>query len=191
MSETVFSFLSGLPLNWIVFFAAAIPITELRAAIPFGIAGGLTPLSAYVWGVLGNLLPIPFILGMWPLIYKIFDKIPFTRKVLHRFVDKAREKGKAIEKKGVIGLTLFVGIPLPVTGVWTGSLVSFMLGLNPFRAAAAMTMGAMISGAIMTALTMGVAKLAGTAGVAVAVVAVVVVAAAIYLICKTRGKRKS
>lgn len=50
MSETVFGFLSELPMNWIVFFASAIPITELRAAVPFGIAGGMSPFSAWIWG---------------------------------------------------------------------------------------------------------------------------------------------
>ena len=180
MSEAVFGFLSDLPMNWIVFFASAIPITELRAAIPFGIAGGMTPLSAWFWGVLGNLLPIPFILYMWPLIYKIFDAIPFTRRVLHGFVDKAREKGKTIEKKGTIALAIFVGIPLPVTGVWTASLISFFLGLKPLRAAAAMTLGAMMSGTIVTLVTIGFVNVAGSVGVWGAIAALVAVLAVIY-----------
>ena len=191
MSETVFSFLSGLPMNWIVFFAAAIPITELRAAIPFGVAGGLPPLQAYVWGILGNLLPIPLILGMWPLIYKICDRIPFLRRPLHRFVDKARDKGKTIERKGTIGLILFVGIPLPVTGVWTGSLVSFLLSLKPLRAAAAMTLGAMISGTIVTLITVGFVNVAGSAGAAAAVAALIVFFIAVWLICRFVKKKKS
>lgn len=190
MSETVFGFLSGLPMNWIVFFASAIPVTELRAAIPFGIAGGMSPFSAWVWGVLGNLLPIPFILYMWPLIYKIFDAIPFTRGVLHRFVDKAREKGKTIEKKGTIGLTVFVGIPLPVTGVWTGSLISFFLGLKPLRAAGAMALGAMISGTIVTLITVGFVNVAGTVGVWAALTALVALLAAAFVIYKVRKKKK-
>lgn len=190
MSETVFGFLSGLPMNWIVFFASAIPVTELRAAIPFGIAGGMSPFSAWVWGVLGNLLPIPFILYMWPLIYKIFDAIPFTRGVLHRFVDKARERGKTIEKKGTIGLTVFVGIPLPVTGVWTGSLISFFLGLKPLRAAGAMALGAMISGTIVTLITVGFVNVAGTVGVWAALTALVALLAAAFVIYKVRKKKK-
>ena len=190
MSETVFGFLSGLPMNWIVFFASAIPITELRAAIPFGIAGGMTPFSAWVWGVLGNLLPIPFILYMWPLIYKIFDAIPFTRGVLHRFVDKSREKGKTIEKKGTIGLTVFVGIPLPVTGVWTGSLISFFLGLKPLRAAAAMALGAMISGTIVTLITVGFVNVAGSVGVWGALAALLIFFAVVYAVYKIAKKRK-
>lgn len=190
MADTVFAFLSALPMKWIVFFASAIPITELRAAIPFGIAGGLTPFTAWIFGVLGNLLPIPFILLMWPLIYKLFDKIPFTRGLLHRFVDKAREKGKTIENKGTVGLILFVGIPLPVTGVWTGSLVAFLLALSPLRSALAMILGAMISGTIVTFITIGFVNLAGSAGVWVALIALAVFFAAAYVVYKTVKKRK-
>ncbi len=189
MSDTVFQFLSGLPMQWIVLISAAIPITELRADIPFGIAGGLSPLTAYIFGVIGNLIPIPFILAMWPLIYKIFDKIPFTRGVLHRFVDRAREKGKTIQKKGVIGLTIFVGIPLPVTGVWTGSLISFMLGLPPLKAAAAMTLGAMISGTIVTAVTLGFVNAAGSFGVGKALLLLAVFFAVVYIAYKIIKKK--
>ena len=190
MSESVFAFLSGLPLNWVVFFASAIPITELRAAIPFGIAGGMSPLSAWFWGVLGNLLPIPFILFLWPLIYKICDKIPGVRTVMHKSIDKAREKGKTIERKGAIGLTLFVGIPLPVTGVWTGSLVSFLLGLSWWKAAICMTLGAMISGTIVTLITVGFVNIAGSAGIWAALIALIVVIAAIVVVYKIINKKK-
>ena len=180
MADSVFAFLGDLPLNWIVFFASAIPITELRAAIPFGIAGGMAPLEAWFWGVLGNLLPIPFILFMWPLIYKVFDRLPFTRRILHRFVDKAREKGKTIEKQGTVGLALFVGIPLPVTGVWTGSLISFMLNLKPLRATAALTLGAMIAGTIMTLLSLGFLNLAGSFGLLALFIVVLLLSVTVY-----------
>ncbi len=190
MSDSVFAFLGDLPLNWIVFFASAIPLTELRAAIPFGIAGGMAPLDAWFWGVLGNLLPIPFILFMWPLIYKICDRLPFTRKILHRFVDKAREKGQTIEKQGAIGLALFVGIPLPVTGVWTGSLISFMLNLKPLRAIAALTLGAMISGAIMTLLSLSFVDLAGSFGLLAILAAVLLLSVIAYVIYRIFSKRK-
>jgi uncharacterized membrane protein len=192
MADSVFAFLSALPQNWIVFFASAIPITELRAAIPFGIASGMNPLSAWFWGVLGNLLPIPFILFLWPAIYKLFDMIPFTRGILHRFVDKAREKGKTIEKQGTIGLALFVGIPLPVTGVWTGSLISFLLDLKPLRAALALTLGAMISGTIVTLLSVGFVNLAGSFGLlamtALAVLLAIVIYVAYRMLKKKKGK---
>ncbi|HMM05234.1 MAG TPA: small multi-drug export protein [Clostridiales bacterium] len=190
MADSVFAFLGDLPLNWIVFFASAIPLTELRAAIPFGIAGGMAPLDAWFWGVLGNLLPIPFILFMWPLIYKICDRLPFTRCILHRFVDKAREKGQTIEKQGAIGLALFVGIPLPVTGVWTGSLISFMLNLKPLKATAALTLGAMIAGAFMTLLSLSFVDLAGSFGLLTILVIALPLTVAVYVIYRVFSKRK-
>lgn len=190
MADSVFAFLGDLPLNWIVFFASAIPLTELRAAIPFGIAGGMAPLDAWFWGVLGNLLPIPLILFLWPLLYKICDRLPFTRGILHRFVDKAKEKGQTIEKQGIVGLILFVGVPLPVTGVWTGSLICFMLDLKPLKAIAALALGAMISGAFMTLLSLSFLRLAGSFGLLAILVSALLLAMAAYVIYRVFSKRK-
>lgn len=190
MTDSVFAFLSGLPLNWIVFFASTIPIIELRAAIPFGIASGMSPLSAWFWGVLGNLLPIPFILFLWPAIYKLFDKIPFTRGALHHFVDKAMKKGETIEKQGTIGLAIFVGIPLPGTGVWTGSLISFLLSLKPLRATAALTLGAMIAGTIVAMVSVGFINLAGSFGLLESIIAALLLIIIIYLIYRILKRKK-
>ena len=191
MSESVFAFLSGLPLNWIVFFASAIPITELRAAIPFGIACGMDPLSAWFWGVLGNLLPIPLILLLWPLVYRLFDAIPFTRKFLHRYVDKARTKGQEMEKLGVLGLIIFVGIPLPMTGVWTGSLISYLLGLNPLKSFLCLAAGACIAGIAMTLGTMGFVGLADVIGLTEMIIIAVIIIAVICGIVYRRKKKKA
>lgn len=136
------------------------------------------------------MLPIPFILYMWPLIYKIFDAIPFTRRVLHKFVDKSREKGKTIEKKGVIGLTVFVGIPLPITGVWTASLISFFLGLKPLHAAAAMALGAMISGTVVTLVTLGFVNVAGSVGIWAALIALAALFLVVYIVYRAVKKKK-
>lgn len=190
MSESIFAFLSGLPLHWVVFFASAIPITELRAAIPFGIVSGMAPLSAWFWGILGNLLPIPLILLLWPLVYRVFDAIPFTRTLLHRYIDKARAKGQQMERLGVLGLILFVGIPLPVTGVWTGSLVSYLLGLNPLKSTLCLTIGACISGTIMTFASLGFVGLAGKFGLMEMTLALVAVIIIIIGIVYYRKKKK-
>ncbi len=190
MSESIFAFLSDLPLNWIVFFASAIPITELRLAVPFGIASGMEPLSAWFWGVAGNLLPIPLILLLWPLVYRFFDAIPFTRKPLHRYVDKARTKGQQMEKIGALGLIVFVGIPLPVTGVWTGSLISYLLGLNPLKSFLCLTAGACISGTIMTLGSMGFVGLADIIGLKEMIIILLVLVAVICGIVYYR-KRKT
>lgn len=191
MSDAVFSFLSGLPANWIVFFASAIPITELRASIPFGIlALDMAPLSAYFWGVLGNLLPIPIILFLWPLVYKLFDAIPFTRKLLHKYVDKAQAKGRQIEKQGVIGLMIFVGIPLPVTGVWTGSLIAYLLGFNRLHTIISLAGGAAIAGVIMTLASVGVFQAGNRLGWWPVIIALIVLIVAIFVIYRVAKRRK-
>ncbi len=164
MSEQIFASLQSLPLQWVVFFSSAIPITELRAAIPFGIAYGLSPLCAFIFGVLGNLLPIPFIILFWPFIYRLLYKIPFFRGFLERYVDRARKKGKTMEKYGALGLMFFVGIPLPITGVWTGSLISYLMGINPLYSFLALAGGVLISATIVTLASVGFITLAGSIG---------------------------
>lgn len=190
MADSVFGFLSGLPLNWVVFFASAIPITELRAAVPFGIAMGMEPLSAWFWGVLGNLLPVPFLILLWPAMYKLLDKFSFTRKFLHKYVDRARNKGKELEKFGVLGLTLFVGVPLPITGVYTGSLIGYLLGLNKVYSFLALGLGICISCTIVTLATMGFVGIADSIGIVEALVLLAIVALVIFWFARRRKKRK-
>lgn len=191
MADSVFGFLGGLPLNWIVFFASAIPITELRASVPFGIAMGMDPLSAWIWGFLGNLLPVPFLILLWPAMYKFLDKFSFTRKFLHKYVDKARTKGKELEKFGVLGLTLFVGIPLPITGVYTGSLIGYLLGLNKFYSFLALALGITISCTIVTLATMGFVGVAGSLGLTEALILLAVVALVIFWFARRHKRRKA
>ena len=83
-----------------------------------------------------------------------------------------------------------MGIPLPVTGVWTGSLISFLLNLSPFHATLALTFGAMISGTIVTALTMGFVGVKDSIGLAEAVVGLVLVAVVVYVVCRVIKRRK-
>lgn len=191
MADSVFSFLSGLPVQWIVFFASAIPITELRASVPFGIAMGMDPISAWIWGFLGNLFPIPFLVLLWPAMYKLLDKIPFTRKFLHKYVDRARNKGRDLEKFGVLGLTLFVGIPLPLTGVYTGSLIGYLLGLNKFYSFLALTLGICISCTIVTLATMGFVGIADSIGLMEALILLAIVALVIFWFARRRKRRKN
>lgn len=192
MSDIVFGFLQGLPPNWVVFFASAIPITELRAAIPVGIfAYNMEPIAAFFWGFLGNLLPIPIILFLWPLVYNIFDKIPFTRKLLHRYVDKAREKGKTIEKQGVIGLMIFVGIPLPVTGVWTGSLIAYLLGLNRLATIISLAGGAAIAGMIVTVVTVLFDQAGQAIGWWPSLIGLLIIIVVAYILYKSYKKKQN
>ena len=106
-----------------------VPIIELRGGLPFGVALGLPYHLAFPAAVLGNLIPAPFIIVY---IRRIFE---LMRKYLY------------------IGLWLFVAIPLPGTGAWTGSLVAAFLGMRLKKAMPAVTLGVLTAGAIMLALT--------------------------------------
>lgn len=191
MSDSVFAFLSGLPMEWIVFLASAIPITELRLSIPFGILNHLSPWMAWVLGVLGNMLPIPFLIWLWPTVYKICDKFSFTRKFLHKYVDKARAKGHQIEKYGALGLMLFVAIPLPGTGVYTGSLAAYILGLNRFYSFLSLSAGAIVAGVLVTLATVGFVGVAEALGGVVAVIFVAVIVIVGYWFHRRNKRRKA
>lgn len=141
-----------------VVICSMIPIIELRGAIPLGAYYGLPWWQSYVFAVIGNMLPVPFILLLIKgvISWMINCKSKFFNKIgnfLQRKSDKNREK---IEKYGFWGLTVFIGIPLPVTGAWTGSLVAGVIKMNFWRAMLSALLGVMMAGVIMTLASYGV-----------------------------------
>ena len=149
-----------------VFFCSMIPIIELRGAIPMGAAfnatlGGMPWYLTYILSILGNMVPVPFILLLIKKVIEWMSKsrVKFFNKVanfLLRRVEKRREK---IEKYSFWGVCLFVAIPLPVTGAWTGSLVAAMIDMKPWKAFLSCLLGVMISGTIMTIISYGISAI--------------------------------
>ena len=140
----------------VTFFISMVPVIELRGAIPAGIAAGLSPAAAFVVSVLGNLVPVPFILL---LIRRIFDWLRDTKTfgpLIEKLERRAHLKGRLVKKYRVPGLILLVGIPLPGTGAWTGALVAALLEIRLKRAVPAIFAGLLIAGAITLGVTMGV-----------------------------------
>lgn len=140
----------------ITFFTSMVPVIELRGAIPAGIAMGLPPAVAFIVSVLGNLVPVPFILL---LIRRIFDWLRHTRRmgpVIEKLERRAHLKGRVVQKYRVPGLIILVGIPLPGTGAWTGALVAALLDIRLRSAIPAILVGLLIAGAITLGVTMGV-----------------------------------
>lgn len=131
-----------------------IPIIELRGGIPFGAALGLPYGEAFFAAVFGNLLPAPFIIVY---IRRIFDWMRTHLPRLNRMVDgleqKAHLKGEKVSRYQYIGLWLFVALPLPGTGAWTGSLAAACLDMRLKRALPAVVLGVLTAGCVMTALT--------------------------------------
>ena len=138
---------------------AAVPVVELRGAIPAGIAAGLDPWLACGAAIFGNLLPVPFIIL---LVRQVFDRLrkhAFFAPKIDALERRAHLKGRLVRKYRLLGLMLFVAIPLPGTGAWTGALVADVLDLRMRVALPAIAAGVVIAGCITTAVTCGVAGL--------------------------------
>lgn len=141
-----------------------VPVIELRGGVPFGTALGLAPLHALVVCIIGNMLPIPFIIVY---IRRIFHwmrrRSPRLNALVDKLEKKAHLKGQKVTKYKYIGLWLFVAIPLPGTGAWTGSLAAAFLDMRLKKAMPAVIFGVMTAGCIMLGLTrVGVNLFSGT-----------------------------
>jgi len=144
-----------------VFFCSMIPIIELRGAVPMGAVFGMPWWQTYILSVLGNMVPVPFILL---LIKKMIQwmsvsKVKFFNKIANFLLRKVEKKRAGIEKYAFWGVCLFVAVPLPVTGAWTGSLVAAMIDMRFWKAFLSCLFGVMISGVIMTVISYGVAAI--------------------------------
>lgn len=157
VSWIVESFSGTLPKELIVFAVSMLPILELRGSL---LAAGFLQmefLSTYIIAVIGNMLPIPFILLF---IDKIFSYLKKTRMkgFVEKLENKALSKSDQIRKYGYIGLFLFVAIPLPGTGAWTGSLIAALLRMKIKDALLWIFLGVLTAGLIMSLLSFGIIK---------------------------------
>ncbi|MFC1941718.1 COG2426 family protein [Chloroflexota bacterium] len=134
---------------------AASPISELRGAIPVAVVLYHFPwYYALLFSIIGNLIPVPFILLFLNVITKLLSKTRFSDRLLQRFITRIRRKGKAIERYERIGLALFVAIPLPITGAWTGSILAVLLGLKFRYAFLSILAGVLAAGVVVTCATL-------------------------------------
>ncbi len=142
------------------FFISMLPVVELRGGLPFGIAHGLSYPLALTAAIVGNFVPVPFIIMYIKRVFAWLRKrIPKFDGVITKLEDKAHLKGRLVKKYSMIGLTILVGIPLPGTGAWTGALVAAFLGMRVRHATPAILLGLLMAAAITTAMTFGVIHL--------------------------------
>jgi len=135
-----------------VFLTAMLPVSELRGAIPLGFALNL-PLEKTVFlSFLGNLFPIPFILIFLKPVAKYLRKFLLGKKFFDWLFTKTEKKAKIVERYEFLGLVIFVGIPLPMTGAWTGAIAASLLGMRFTKAILAITLGIIIAEIIVTLL---------------------------------------
>ncbi|MBO7360789.1 MAG: small multi-drug export protein [Clostridia bacterium] len=141
-----------------VFICSMIPVIELRGGIPLGAALGLPWWESYLLAVAGNMVPVPIIL----LFVRKFiswmsaSKVRFFNKIASFLERKAEKNRGKIEKYAFWGICLFVAVPLPITGAWTGALVCATIGEKVWRALVSCFIGVCIAGVIMTLASYGV-----------------------------------
>jgi len=156
MIEAIENFLIGINPSFGVFAVSMIPVIELRGAIPLGIGLDLNWFWVYIISIIGNMIPIPFIIYLirpiidWLVHSKVFNKIGVWLD------NRTMEKSKQINKYKKLGLMIFVAIPLPGTGAYTGAMIAGLLNMRLKDAIPAIFAGVIIAGAIMLMISCGV-----------------------------------
>ena len=135
---------------------AMAPISELRGAIPYAWSQGMNHTLAYVLSVIGNIIPVvPLLLFLGPVSKFLRRFRPFD-KFFSWWFSRTLRRSRLVEKYEALGLVLFVMIPLPVTGAWTGSVAAFLLGIRFRFAFPAIILGVLLAGIIVSSVCLGV-----------------------------------
>ena len=146
----------NLPAELSVIMTAALPVSELRGAIPLGLVKfGLPVFRTYVLAVIGNLIPvIPLLIFLEPVSQKL-RRFKLWDRFFEWLYRRTRKRAEIVEKYEAVGLALFVAIPLPVTGAWTGSVAALLFRIKFKYAFPAIICGVLIAGVVVTTLTLG------------------------------------
>ena len=144
----------GIP-DWLVVFIISVcPILECRLGMFTAIVLlEMNPFVGFIISFLGNILPIPFILLLINWIFKVLKKVPGINKAIFWLENKTMQKRDKIDKYGIWGLLIFVAIPLPGTGGWTGALLASLLELDKKKSFLVISLGVFIAGLIITVLS--------------------------------------
>lgn len=157
LCRTLQEFLSahGIPDWLVVFIISLFPILECRLGMFTAIVLlEMNPFVGFIISFIGNILPIPFILLLINWIFEILKKVPVINKLVFWLEDKTLKKRDKIDKYGIWGLLLFVAIPLPGTGGWTGALLASLLHLDKKKSFGVISIGVFIAGLIITILSL-------------------------------------
>jgi uncharacterized membrane protein len=157
ISESIGELLKGEGLGeWlVVLILSMLPISELRGAIPVGVhVFNLPWLPTSLIALVGNILPVIPILFLLDVVMKLLGRIKLFRRFFDWLLTHAKRKGGLIERYEYLGLFLFVAIPLPITGAWTGTLIATVLRMHPWRSFFTICLGVLTADVIVTSLTM-------------------------------------
>ena len=154
----------GLSPALLIFIISMIPLLELRGGIIVGLALGLPRAEVLAICFAGNLLPIPFVILFGRRLLEALGRTKLFGRAVTRYQRRLAEKSKSIQKYGPAGLALFVGIPVPGTGAWSGALLAVLLNLRLALVVPAILAGLVLAGMIMTFGTSGVLEIFHSAG---------------------------
>lgn len=130
MIEALEAYLAGINHELAVFLISMIPIVELRGAIPYGVALGVNEVLAYFLAVLGNMLPVPFIIWFFRPVINYLEKTKIFGKLASKLKKRTSSKMKDMNKRKLLGLYIFVAVPLPGTGAWTGAAIAALMKMR-------------------------------------------------------------
>ena len=139
-----------------IFIISLLPILELRGGLIAARILGVEFIKAFIICYIANILPVPFILLFINWIFNKMSKWKPTKRIVDWLSNKTLKKKEQIDKYGYFGLFLFVGIPLPGTGAWTGSLLAILLNLDKKKSFITIAIGVLAAGIIMSLLSYGI-----------------------------------
>ena len=145
----------GISNNIVIFVISMIPILELRGGLLVAAILKVSMQQAIPICILGNILPIPFILLFIKQIFTWFKKVPGIGKIVLKLEERAMKKSKGMKQGEFWGLVLFVGVPLPGTGAWTGAMIASLLEMDFKKASLAIFLGVVLATIIMTIVSYG------------------------------------
>lgn len=147
----------------LILLVSMVPVVELRGAIPIAVGMGLNKLPSFIIAIIGNMIPVPFIYLFARKMLTWGKNKKFIGKLCKFCLNKGEKGGRKLEAKAGRGLyfalLLFVGIPLPGTGAWTGTLAASILNMDFKKSVIAVTLGVLLAGLIMMAISFGVFEL--------------------------------
>lgn len=155
MSDWVIGFFAGLNHELAVFLVSMLPIVELRGAIPFGVSLGMDWRSVYILSVIGNMIPVPFVILFFRPIINYLKKTKTFGKIATKLHERSMSKTENVMKYKFWGLFAFVAIPLPGTGAWTGAAIAALLNMRIKHALPAILLGVLCAGILMMGISYG------------------------------------
>lgn len=143
--------MSGITVYFLIAFLSFLPVSELRGAIPFAFANHVPWYVAFTMAVFFNALVAPACWIFLSTLHKLFLKMNWYKKLFERFIERARNKlHDNVERWGWLGIAVFVAIPLPLTGAWTGTLGAWVLGISKRKTMMGVILGVIAAGVIVT-----------------------------------------